>query len=237
MAMSKGTPTDWLLASRSSGDICGPYWASICLRRSLCHRAARLGLFVKGGLGLVLAVLIDMVVSACASLISTLVTAASGGAAAGEALDSKVLLLFFVDEQAASLRSSLPQFRAADIDIVVGADGAKAAAHKASRWLVAAPTAREPMIDSRRGRRRRRPKSGVMLKKTMPKNGVAKRNAEVKNAPKRNIRNALAHRMISTTSLGGSAALGGPQKDTGCQYSSSCSSSQPTCFLRHHCAP
>lgn len=115
-----------------------------------------------------LAMLIDLVVSACASLVSTSVTAASGGAAAGEAKDSKLLLLFFVDEQAAiaSLRSSLPQlFRAADIDIVVGADGAKAAAHKASRWLVAAPTAREPMIDSRRGRRRRRrrPKS-IMLK-------------------------------------------------------------------------
>jgi len=142
----------------------------------LCHRAARLGLFVEGGVGLVLAVLIDLVVSACASLISTSVTAASGGAAAGEAKDRKLLLLFFVDEQAAiaSLRSSLPQlFRAADIDIVVGADGAKAAAHKASRWLVAAPTAREPMIDSRRGRRRR-PKS-IMLKigkDDVPKNGA-----------------------------------------------------------------
>ena len=123
-----------------------------------------------------LAMLIDLVVSACASLISTSVTAASGGAAAGEAKDSKLLLLFFVDEQAviASLRSSLPQlFCAADIDIVVGADGAKAAVHKASRWLVAAPTAREPMIDSRRGRRRR-PKS-IMLKigkDDVPKNGA-----------------------------------------------------------------
>lgn len=139
-----------------------------------------------------LAMLIDLVVSACASLISTSVTAASGGAAAGEAKDSKLLLLFFVDEQAAiaSLRSSLPQlFRAADIDIVVGADGAKAAAHKASRRLVAAPTAREPMIDSRRGRRRR-PKS-IMLK--IGKDDVPKNGAEV------NAEN-LARFQVSTTS-------------------------------------
>ena len=108
--------------------------------------------------------------------------AASGGAAVRKVLDSKLLLLFFVDEQAASLRSSLPQFRAADIDIVVGADGAKAAAHKASRWLVAAPMAREPMIDSRRGRRRRRPTSVMLL---LLKSGDVPKNGEKQHTPKR----------------------------------------------------